>query len=240
MRRSPASWISSRPRGREARIPAAAGLAAAVAAALIAGAAHTVAPPAAGAEIPSSAQILNRVVAMQARAPKTGSADAALRLRIHRPASAPPDCVFAGALTIEHGRQTLQISQGSAGVLCWVANQLAVGHLFESSEPLEAILGRFDFRVTDTKQTDGRPFYLVEGKAKNPADNIKTISAWVDYTRGLVTSGTVEYSWGRLDADQQYTQMNRNWILTRQYLFSPKFDASLEILYTNFKFGAGR
>lgn len=196
--------------------------------------------PAGGAAVPTPDQILNRVLAAQAHAPATASADAALKLRIHKPVAAAPDCEFRGTLQIEGGRQTLTVNQGGSSAMCWVANRMAVGQLFVSSQPLEAVLAQFNFQVTGEREVDGRRYYLVQGTARNPSDNVKSLTAWVDYDRGLVTSGTVEYGWGRLDAEQRFTRMNETWILTHQYLYTPKFDASLEIDYTNFRLGPGR
>lgn len=196
--------------------------------------------PAGGTPAPTPDQILTRVLAMQAHAPTTASADAALRLRVHKPLTATPDCEFAGTLQIEGGRQTLAVNQGGSSVMCLVANRMAVGRLFDSSQPLEAVLPQFTFQVTGEKVVDGHPYYLVGGTARDPSNNVKSLMAWVDYDRGLVTSGTAEYGWGRLDAEQRFTRMNDAWILTHQYLYAPKFDASLEIDYTNFRLGSGR
>lgn len=196
--------------------------------------------PAAGAPAPTPGQILYRVLAAQAHGPATASADAALRLRIHKPLTAAPDCEFGGTLQLDHGRQTLAVNQGGSSFVCLVANQMAVGRLFDSGQPLETVPAQFSFQVTGKKEVDGHPYYLVRGTARDPSNNIKSLMAWVDYDRGLVTSGTAEYGWGRLDTQQQFTRINGTWILTHQYLYTPKFDASLEIDYTNFRLGPGR
>ena len=191
--------------------------------------------PAGGTPAPTPDQILQRVLATQTHAPTRASADASLRLRVRKPLTAPPDCEFAGTLRIEGGRQTLTVNQGGSSVACLVANQMTAGRLFESSQPFEAILPLFNFQITGEKAVDGHPYYLVRGTARDPSNNIRSLAAWVDYDRGLVTSGTAEYAWGRLDAEQRFTQMNQTWILTHQYLYTPKYDASLEIDYTNFR-----
>ena len=217
---------------------AAAMLTAAVA--IAAGAVSLGLTPARGAPAPTPDQILTRVLATQTHAPTRGSADAILRLRIHKPLTAAPDCEFAGTLQIESGRQTLAVNQGGSSVVCLAANRMAGGRLFENSQPLEAVLPQFNFQVTGEKVVDGHPYYLVQGSAREPSNNLKSLAAWVDYDRGLVTSGTAEYPWGRLDAEQRFTRINETWILTHQYLYTPKYDASLEIDYTNFRLGSGR
>lgn len=211
---------------------------AAVLTAMLAAAAGIV--PAGGTPAPTPEQILTRVLATQAHIPAAASADAALRLRVHKPLTAAPDCEFAGTLQIEGGRQTLTVNQGGSSVMCLVANRMAMGQLFNSSQPLEAVLPQFTFQVTGEKVVDGRPYYQVLGAPRDPSNNVKSLVAWVDYDRGLVTSGTAEYGWGRLDAEQRFTRINETWILTHQYVYTPKYDASLEIDYTNFRIGSGR
>jgi hypothetical protein len=53
-----------------------------------------------------------------------------------------------------------------------------------------------------------------------------------------VTEGTLEYSWGSIDIEQKYTLMNGAWMVTDQLLHTTRFDASLEILYSNFRFAS--
>ncbi len=48
--------------------------------------------------------------------------------------------------------------------------------------------------------------------------------------------GTVEYAWGTIDTEQKYMQVSEAWVLSYQYLYTPRFDASMEVFYSNFHF----
>ncbi len=60
--------------------------------------------------------------------------------------------------------------------------------------------------------------------------------AWVDYERGLVTDGFLEYSWGTIDTEQRYSRVQGAWMVIYQYIYTSRFDASLEVSYSDFRF----
>jgi hypothetical protein len=79
-------------------------------------------------------------------------------------------------------------------------------------------------------------YYLLEGKARDPKNNPRSMMGWIDYDHGLITEGTLEYDWGTVDTEQRYTRVNGAWVLAYQVLRSARFDATLEIIYSNFRF----
>lgn len=187
--------------------------------------------------VPSAQDILRRVLTANSGSPDVASADVAFKLRVKRPLSDPPDCEFNGTMQLQGGRQSVRIGQRTAGVLCWAVNEYVLGRLFEASEPMENFLNRFDFRVLGEKLVGDRRYYLVEGKAKDPNNkNPGAMIGWIDYDRGLITDGRLDYSWGMVETEQQYQRLNNSWALTRQLLRSSRFDATLEIQYSNFKY----
>lgn len=185
------------------------------------------------AAAPAPEDLVRHVVAAFAAAGVV-SADAELRLRVHKAATQPPDCVFTGVLRVEQGQQTLRIQQRSAGVTCAAVDRYALGRLFEGQEPLESFLARFDFTVLGQKLVDDEHYYLLQGTARDPKGNPHRLTVWIDDDRGLVPDGTISYAWGDIDTQQTYARLNDAWILTRQFLFARRFDASLEINYRNF------
>lgn len=191
--------------------------------------------PAAQAAAPVR-DILHRVLTANATTPNVTSADVVFRLRIKKPVTDPPDCEFTGTMQLEDGRQSLRVGQRTAGLLCWAVNQYVLGKLFEGSEPMESFLSRFDFRVLGEKLVGGDHYYLVQGKARDAANNPRSMIGWIDYKRGLITDGTLEYSWGTIDTEQRYTRVSAAWVLVHQLVHSSRFDATLEISYSNFRF----
>lgn len=188
------------------------------------------------ADVPTAADILHRVLTANAGTPDVIGADVLFKFRVRKPVTAPPDCVFEGTLRLEQGHQVLAVTRQTFGLACWAVNRFVIGRLFEGREPLERFLSRFDFEVLGEKLVDGSPYYLVQGKARDPRANPRGLIGWVDYARGLVVEGTVEYPWGTLESRQEYSRIEGAWVLTYQYLYAPRFGASLEALYSNFRF----
>ncbi len=199
-------------------------------------AALLVMPVRAAAAVPPADEIIRRVLTANAHAPKVASAAVLFKFRLNRPRGEPPNCEFEGTLRLEGNRQVVSIGRKTFGLTCWVVNRFAIGRFFEGREPVESFLSRFEFMVLGQKLVDGRPFYLVQGGALDSKTRPHGLVGWVDYDRGLVTEGTVEYDWGTLDTEQSYTQTEGAWVLTNQYLVAPRFNASMEILYSNFRF----
>ncbi|TMI88067.1 MAG: hypothetical protein E6H00_13990 [Bacillati bacterium ANGP1] len=168
----------------------------------------------------------------------SGTADAVFKLWIEKPVSGRPNCVFSGTLRLDQGRQTLSVGEVTAGTFCGAINQYVVGRLFESSEPVGTFLSRFDLTVLGEKLVDDDRYYLVQGKARDPNNNPRGLIVWIDYDRGLVIDGTLQYTWGRVDVEQRYSLMHGIWVLTEQVLHSTRFDASLKAEYTNFRFAS--
>ncbi|HKV43553.1 MAG TPA: hypothetical protein VJT32_02575 [bacterium] len=185
---------------------------------------------------PSAHEILLRVMGANADTPDLASADVLSKLRIKKPLSDPPDCEFSGTMQFTGGRQTLNIGRRTAGLVCWAVNRYVLGRLFEASEPLQTFFSRFTFQVLGEKLVGTQHFYLLQGRARDPKNNPTGMIGWVDYERGLVTEGTVDFTWGSIDSEQQYGRVNGALVLTHQYLYAPRFDASLEIFYSNFRF----
>ena len=199
-------------------------------------AALLVVPVRAAAPVPPADEIISRVLTANAHAPKVSSAAVLFKFRLNRPRTEPPNCEFEGTLRLEHNRQIVAIGRKTFGLTCWVVNRFAIGRLFEGREPVESFLSRFEFMVLGKKLVDGRPFYLLQGGAHDPKTRPRALVGWIDYDRGLVTEGTVQYDWGTLDTEQSYTQTEGAWVLTNQYLVAPRFNASMEIFYSNFRF----
>lgn len=191
---------------------------------------------AAVAAAPTPEEIIRRVLTANANTPDIASADVLFKLRLRKPVIAPPDCEFQGQLHLERGRQVVEIEHRTAGLTCWITNSLVIGRLFKGSEPVETFLLRFDFEVLGEKVVGADHFYLVQGRARAPGTNPRGLIGWIDYDRGLVTEGTVQYAWGNLDTEQHYTQLLGAWVLTYQYLSTERFGASMEVFYSSFKF----
>jgi hypothetical protein len=192
----------------------------------------------AAAPVPTAEEILHRVLLTTAAFPAEASVDAEFRLRVKKSLSQPPDCIFRGTVKVVGRHPTLGVGERTAGLFCWAVNRYVLGRLFEASERLESFLARFEFEVLGEKLAGNDHYYLIEGKAKDPRNNPSKMIGWIDFDRGLLVEGTVEYSWGSIDTEQRYTRMESAWMLTYQYLHSARFDASMEIVYSNFSFGS--
>jgi hypothetical protein len=196
---------------------------------------------ASGSGAPSAEEIIQRVATTAGAMPDGASADALFKLRVHKPLSADPDCVFDGTMQIEGGQQSVKIGTRSSGLVCWAVNKYVIGQLFQAREPLQSFLARFDFTVLGEKVVENDHYYLVEGKARDPETNPNGLVVWIDFDRGLLTDGTLKYNWGTVDSEQRYEQLNGSWVLTYQLLQTSRYDATLEIQYSNFRFAsAGR
>jgi hypothetical protein len=185
---------------------------------------------------PSAPEILHRVLNANADTPDVKSAEVVFKLRVRKPQSEAPDCEFTGTMQMAGGRQSVKIDQSSAGLLCWAVNKYVLGQLFEASEPMEAFLGRFDFHILGEKLVERQHYYLVQGKARDTNNNPRSMIGWIDFERGLITDGTLEYNWGTIETEQRYTRQNGAWLLAHQLVRTSRFDATLEISYSNFLF----
>ena len=185
---------------------------------------------------PSAEEIIQRVVATAAALPDGASADALFKLRLHKPLTADPDCVFDGTMQIEGGQQSVRVGTRSSGLVCWAVNKYIIGQLFAASEPLQSFLARFDFTVLGEKIVENDHYYLMQGRARDPENNPSGLTGWIDFDRGLLTDGRLTYNWGTVDSEQHYEQLNGTWVLTYQLLQTSRYDATLEIEYSNFRF----
>jgi len=186
-------------------------------------------------EVPSPEEIFQRVFATNAGMSGVVSADIVLKLRVNKPLSEPPDCVFNGITRYEKGQQIVTIERRTAGMLCWEANGYATSLQFEARKALEDVLPLLDLAVLGVKLVGNDRHYLIQGKARDPKTNLRALIMWVDYDRGLLTEGTLTYPWGSIDVKQQYAPLSGSWVLTHQYIYTSRFNASMEISYSNFR-----
>lgn len=186
---------------------------------------------------PSAYDILHRVLTINSGAPDVASADVTFKLRIKKSLSEPADCEFSGTMQLQGGHQSVRVGQRTAGVLCWAVDKYVLGQLFEASEPMGNFLNRFEFSVLGEKLVGEEHFYLVQGRAKDPNNkNPGAMLGWVNYERGLITDGRLDYSWGTVETEQRYTRVDGSWVLAHQLIHSNRFDATMEIAYSNFRF----
>ena len=189
---------------------------------------------AAAFEVPSPLEIFQRVFAMSARVPAAISADAEIKFRVKKSLSDPPDCVFKGITRVEKGHHIVEVTEGAPGTLCWVA-KLALGQGFDVRKDLEEVLPLLDLTVLGLKLVGHDHYYLIRGKARDPKMQLRELIVWVDYERGLLPEGTLVYTWGSLDVSQEYMPLLGAWVVTRQYIYTSRFDAWLEVSYKNFR-----
>ncbi|HLJ59902.1 MAG TPA: hypothetical protein VKZ50_09240 [bacterium] len=187
--------------------------------------------------IPTSDQVVDRLLNANAGGPSVAAADVRFKFRLNKPVTEPPDCEFDGTIQLVEGRQQVSIGRSTGGFQCWVLNKFMIGRLFQGTEPPSQFLARFEFWVLGWRLVEGHPFYLVEGTARNPKNNPRGMIGWIDYDRGLVTDGTLRYAWGDIDSVQRYQRMSGAWVLVYQYLETSRFGASMEAQYSNFQFG---
>jgi len=186
--------------------------------------------PAAGA--PSASEILNRVTTASASIPNM-TADVLFKLWKGKP-SGDPECVFTGTMVVQAGHPAVQMAHGGTSLLCGALNHYVVGRLFDASEPMASFLDRFDFTVVSDKQVGADTYYQIQGAARNPKNNPRGMSAWVDYDTGLITEGTLQYDWGTVDIQQDYSSLNNVWVMTLQTVRSSNYAATLQVVYSNF------
>jgi hypothetical protein len=190
------------------------------------------------AEIASNVQnvatpkaIIDRIVNANRDAPKIASMDFVASLRVRRPLSAPPDCVFDGTMKFQAGHRSATVNHLTPGLLCFAINRTIISKLFEGNEPFATLLARFDFQVLGEKIVNGRQYYLVQGETRKSTDDPKAMIGWIDYDRGLVIDATMRYAAGAVDVAQNYTSVDDAWVLTSQYINIASFGATVEISY---------
>jgi hypothetical protein len=184
------------------------------------------------ASAPSASEILSRVAA-SASVPNM-TADVLFKLWKTKP-SGDPDCVFTGTMTVQAGHPAVKMAHGGTSLFCGALNHYVIGRLFDASEPMASFLDRFDFTVADGKQVGPDAYYEIHGTARDPKNNPRAMSAWVNDTTGLITDGSLEYDWGTVDIQQQYTALNAVWVLALQTVRSSKYAATLQVVYSNFR-----
>jgi hypothetical protein len=191
------------------------------------------------AEIASHAQsvatpkaIIDRILSANQNAPHIASMNFVVGLRVRRPLSAPPDCMFEGAVKFQAGHRSATINHQTPGLLCLAVNQTVISKLFDGDEPFATLLARFDFQVLGEKVVNGGQYYLVQGKAREAQVDPKAMIGWIDFDRGLVIDATMQYAARTIDLAQTYTSVNDAWVLTYQYVNLSSLGSTLEISYS--------
>jgi len=184
--------------------------------------------PAAAAAMPSASDVINRVLAA-VPAPGPTTATIQIQFRIGSPVSST--CAFRGRLEVWRDRSALKMDQATRTPVCWAIQHVVLQRLLADRDRADALLPRYQFDVLGEKLVDGRPHYLVYGRALAPDTEPRWMMGWVDYERGLVTEDTLQYGWGRVDTTQEYTQAAGAWLPLRQRIEIPRFNALLDIAY---------
>jgi hypothetical protein len=182
--------------------------------------------------VPTPKAIIDRILSVNQNAPHIASMDFVASMRVRRPASAPPDCVFEGAVKFQGEHRSATVNHLTPGVLCVALNRTIISRLFEENEPFATLLARFDFRVLGEKIVDGDRYYLVQGKARESQVDPRAMIGWIDYNRGLVSEATMQYAAATIDIVQHYTSITGAWVLTHQYVSIPSLGSTLEISYS--------
>jgi hypothetical protein len=182
--------------------------------------------------VPTPNAIIDRILSVNQNAPHIASMDFVASMRVRRPASAPPDCVFEGAVKFQGEHRSATVNHLTPGVLCVALNRTIVSRLFEGNEPFAALLARFDFQVLGEKTVDGDQYYLVQGKARESQVDPRVMIGWIDYNRGLVSEATMQYAAAAIDLVQDYTSITGAWVLSHQYVNIPSLGSTLEISYS--------
>lgn len=199
-----------------------------------------VVPPAGGEtaiEVPTAQQVIDRVLAVT-RSMDLSRADVVIKFRFRAPETAPPFCVFDGTLYIS-ARVSLAMKRWTPSPACWLIERLVLERLFGDRNRADALLPQYRFTVIGEKLVDGRHYYLLEGRALSRGTEPDWVMGWVDYDRGLIVDGTGRYRWGEVDSVQEYSLVAGEWVPVRQYITVSRLAASLEILYSDFRFGSG-
>lgn len=186
--------------------------------------------------LPSADQVVERVLAT-ARRVDLAAADVSILLRFAAPPTAPPECVFRGLLRMGPNRSALSMREWTARPVCWALARFVLGHLLQDRDRVDSLLPLFRFELLGERLVDGHLHYLVYGRARSPQAGVQWVIGWVDYDRGLVVDGTAHYPWGEVSSVQDYAEVRGVWVPVRQRLDVPRFHASLEILYSGFRFG---
>ena len=189
----------------------------------------------AASSAPTPEEIARRVVTARSDA-RLASADMALALYPHTPGSKPPSCTFTATLRVDQGRPIVQLDTRSSDTKCGMVESRGLRPLFRSLEPLDTFVAKYQLSVIDQKVVDGRAHYRVKGVAEDPKGDPRGFAAWVDYDRGTIPENTLNYSWADMDTTQTYDRLNNAFVLTQQVLFVKRYDVSLQITYSNFKF----
>jgi len=176
--------------------------------------------------------IIDRILGANQNAPHIATMDFVASLRVRRPLSAPPDCVFDGAVKLQEGHRSATVNHLTPGLLCFAVNRTIISKLFEGDEPFATLLARFDFQVLGEKVVDDDQYYLVQGKARESQADPRTMIGWIDYNRGLVVEATMHYAVRTIDLAQRYTSISGAWLLTYQYVNIPSLGSTLEIAYS--------
>lgn len=191
--------------------------------------------PSGALSFPTGQEVIDRVLTTVRHTDLT-SVDMVIKFRIGKPVTEAPECVFEGVLHISPDHLALAMDQWTPRPLCWVIERFGLGRLFEDRDRADSLLTLFRFEVIGAKLVDGRPHYLVYGRALTGATDPQWMIGWVDYDRGLVTDGTVRYASGEVTSVQEYGLVAGSWVPVHQYLYIPRFSASLEISYSGFRF----
>ena len=142
--------------------------------------------PAPGLEFPSAQDVINRVLTT-ARTMDLASAAVAIELFLGTSGNASPACVFRGVLRVSPNPTTLAVAEWTPHPLCWTIERFVLGRLLSDRDQAGELLRSFRFEVLGEKLEDGRPYYLVYGKALAAQSDALSVIGWVDYDRGLVT-----------------------------------------------------
>ena len=86
--------------------------------------------------VPTAKAIIDRILSVNQNAPHIASMDFVASMRVRRPASAPPDCVFEGAVKFQGAHRFATVNHLTPGVLCVALNRTIIGRLFEWNEPV--------------------------------------------------------------------------------------------------------
>jgi hypothetical protein len=182
--------------------------------------------------VATSKAIIDRILSANQNAPHIASMDFVASLRVRRPLSALPDCVFEGAVKLQEGHRSATVNHLTPGLLCLAINRTIISKLFEGNEPFATLLARFDFQVLGEKVVGDNQSYLVQGKARDSQADPRAMIGWIDYNRGLVIEATMHYAVRTIDLAQHYTSVNGAWVLTYQYVDIPSLGSTLEISYS--------
>ena len=189
----------------------------------------------AASSAPTPAEIVQRVVNARSDA-RLASADMAIAMYSHMPGPKPPLCTFTATLRVDRGRPIVQLGTRSPGLQCAMAESRGLRPLFSDLEPLDMFVAKYQLSVIDQKVVNGRTYYHVKGIARDHKRDPRGFVAWVDYDRGIIPENTLNYSWADMDTTQTYDRLNNAFVLAQEVLFVKRYNVSLKITYSNFRF----